>query len=240
MKIEVLYPKFCNFYGEPYNIKYLAKCSDKIKVYYTDIDEEPRFVSKDIDMVYVGAMSHVHQELIISKLKPYKDRIKELIEKNKIFLFTGDAIELVGNYILDLNTNQKIDGLGLFDVYFERNLLKRRNYFFLGDYKKLKMVGSVSTFSTMYGDDSKPFIKIVKGLGMGNNNCVEGINYKNFYATYLIGPILVLNPKFTKLILKKMGYTGKLCFEKDIMAAYEHRLKELSSDNARVVMSDHG
>lgn len=240
MKIEVLYPKFCNFYGDPYNIKYLSRCSDDIKVYYTDINEKPKFINGKIDMIYLGAMSHVHQELIIDNLKPYKKQIMDFIEKGKIFLVTSDAIEIIGKYILDVNTNKKIEGLGLFDVYFERNLLKRKNYFFLGDYKNIKMVGSVSTFSTMYGDDTKSFIKIIKGLGMGNNNTVEGINYKNFYATYLIGPLLILNPKFTKLLLKKMGYTGKLCYEKDIMAAYKHRLNELLDDNARVIMSDHG
>lgn len=85
MKIEVLYPKFCNFYGDPYNIKYLSRCSDDIKVYYTDINEKPKFINGKIDMIYLGAMSHVHQELIIDNLKPYKNKLWILLKRERFF-----------------------------------------------------------------------------------------------------------------------------------------------------------
>ena len=43
----------------------------------------------------------------------------------------------------------------------------------------------------------------------------EGIKYHNFYATYILGPILVRNPEFTKYFLnrltnKKLKYDLKL------------------------------
>lgn len=239
MKIEVLYPELCNVFADVWNVKYLGMCCSKIEIHYTKINEEPLFVKKDVDMIYVPSMPYVHQEIIVNKLSKYKKRLKELIEKEKIVLFTGDATEIIGNYIYDVSTDKKTNGIGLFDVYFERNFNKRINYFFLGNYDNMKIVGSASTFSMMYGDNTNKFIEVVKGLGMGNDNTNEGICYKNFYATKLIGPFLLLNPDFTKMILHKLGYDGNLCFEKDIYDAYEKRLLELEGD-VKIFPDDHG
>lgn len=239
MKIEVLYPKQCNIFGDGYNIKYLKECfKDKVTIYYTDINEEPKFVKEDIDMIYMGSMTFKNQEKIVEVLKPYKKRLQELIDKDKIVLFTGDATEIVGDYIIDKDTNKKTETLGLFPVHFERSFYNRYNYFFLGDYKDIKIVGSASTFSRMYGENNYPFINVKKGLGMADNNTKEGINYKSFYATYLIGPFLILNPIFTKELLKK--HKIKLAYEKDIMAAYKVRLTEMEDDNTRIIMGAHG
>ena len=236
MKVEVLFPELCNIYAEIDNIKYLEKCSENIKITYTSINEEPLFTKEDVDMLYLGSMPHIHQDIILKKLKPHTKRIKELIEKNKIVLFTGDAIELVGDYIQDEDTNKKTECLKLFDVYFERNFFGKYNFFYLGEYNNIKMVGSIETFSKMKGNNKYPFIKTIKSM----YDEPEGINYKNFYATYLIGPLLLLNPLFTKLILKKLGQKEKLYLEEDIINAYEKRLKQLESDDCKIIMDEHG
>ena len=236
MKIEVLFPELCNIYAEIDNIKYLEKCNKKIKVHYTNITEELLFIKEDVDMIYLGSMPHIHQDIILKKLKPHVKRLKELIEKDKIVLFTGDAIELVGNYIIDVDTNKKTECLKLFDVHFERNFFGKYNFFYLGKYEDIKMVGSIETFSKMEGENEYPFIETIKSL----YETPEGINYKNFYATYLIGPMLLLNPLFTKKILKKLGLKEDLYLEEDIMNAYEKRLKQLEDDNCKIVMDEHG
>ena len=41
-----------------------------------------------------------------------------------------------------------------------------------------------------------------KIIGFGSNNDVEGIHYKNFYGTYLLGPLLIRNPLFFESFLK--------------------------------------
>ena len=56
---------------------------------------------------------------------------------------------------------------------------------------------------------------------------VEGIHLHQFYGTYLVGPFLVLNPLFTKHLMKVMGVENpKLAYEPVIMEAYERRMKE--------------
>ena len=48
-------------------------------------------------------------------------------------------------------------------------------------------------------------------------------------ATYVIGPLLILNPLFAKYILKEMGVNNpKIKFEKEAIEAYKIRLKEYS------------
>ena len=60
----------------------------------------------------------------------------------------------------------------------------------------------------------------------------EGIRKNNFMGTYVIGPLLVLNPPFTKWLLKGIGAGDvKLAFEKEAMEAYEARVKEYSDPN---------
>ena len=64
-------------------------------------------------------------------------------------------------------------------------------------------------------------------MGNNENTKLEGIHKNNFIGTYIIGPILILNPLFARKIMKMIGIDEpKLALEKEIMAAYEQRLKE--------------
>ena len=68
-----------------------------------------------------------------------------------------------------------------------------------------------------------------KGVGLNIKAKYEGIRVNNFFGTYLVGPILVLNPPFTKYILNLMGAGDvKLAFEAENMAAYEQRKKDFA------------
>lgn len=110
MKIEILFPESCNLYGDTSNMKYLKKCLPNEEYIETWLEAEPAFVSQDVDFIYMGAMTERMQERVIQKLLPYKERIKELIEKNVVFLLTGNAIEVLGKYI-ENEDGSKIEGL---------------------------------------------------------------------------------------------------------------------------------
>lgn len=229
MKIEILFPEFCNLYGDISNIKYLKKClsNQKVKYIETSFDMEPSFVTQDINFIYLGPMTENRQEKVIKKLMPYKKRIEELIEKNTVFLFTGNALEILGKYI-ENEDGIKIEALGIFDVYAKRNMMHRHNSLFIGEYNNIKIVGFKSQFTMMYGNNTDNyFLKVEKGIGINKESKLEGINKNNFFGTYLTGPILILNPLFTKKILQIMGVDNpKLYLEKDLKAAYEERLRD--------------
>lgn len=230
MKIEVLYPELCNLYGDRGNIDYLKKCV-KAKFVETTLADQPYFVDNDVDMIYLGSMTEKSQKRIIEKLKPYKDRIQELIDKDVIFLLVGNSSEIFVNFI-ETEDNKKIEGLGLFDFYAKRIIPKRANALFLGTFAKKEIVGYVSRFSHTYGDNSQNYLfKVEKGLGMNPDTHLEGFRIHNVFATYLLGPLLVQNPYFTEYLLKLLGVKKPiLAFKKEVMKAYQVRLEEFHQD----------
>lgn len=231
-KLEFLFPELCNIYAESYNVEYLSRCSNEIEVIRTRHNTKPTFVNEDVDMIYLGCLSENKQELAIELLMPYKDRINELIDKGTIFLITGNSIEIFGKFIKD--EGKVIKALGIFDFTSERYMNRdRHNSQYVGSFHddngdEIKMLGHRSQFSFSYGDFSKnKFIDIEIGIGMNPDTKFEGIHRNNLFATYSLGPYLILNPYFAKYLLRKMGINDKLAFEKEIIEAYNYRLNEL-------------
>ena len=226
-KVELLFPELCNIYGESYNVEYLRRCSDEIEVINTNHMDTPAFVNEDVDMIYLGCTTERKQEQIIGILSQYRDRIIELIDKGVIFLATGNAVEIFGNYIED--AGRKIDALGIFDFYSVRYMRRdRHNSQFIGTFDDITVLGHRSQFSFAYGDFDDNFIDIQKGIGMNPDSKKEGVRRNNFYGTYSLGPFLILNPLFAKKLMRIMGIDDTLCFEKEIVEAYEYRLTELN------------
>ena len=227
MKIEILFPEFCNLYGDMFNMKYLKKCLPNAEFIETALEEEPAFVKENVSLIYLGPMTEKTQEKVISKLLPYKEKILELIENNVVFLFTGNAIEVLGKYI-ENEDGTRIDGVGIFDVYAKRDMFHRHNSFLIGKYEDIEVIGFKSQFTMLYGDNSNmAFLEVEKGIGINKESKLEGIKKNNFIGTYLIGPLLILNPLFTKKILEMLGVENEVALKEDTMAAYEARIKEL-------------
>lgn len=273
VKIEMLYPEICNLFGDYANVKYLASCIEDAKVINTHLTDKPSFLNEDVDFIYMGSMTEKSQEHVIERLKPYTEKIKEMIEKNKVMLFTGNAVEILGNYI-EKDDGSKIEALGILNFYAKRQMMNRVNSLILGDFEiaseknkenskenrnenskensngnsnvnsnensdensdeNLKIVGFKSQFTLAHGDNSNNyFIKIERGFGLDKESKLEGFKVNNLFATYLLGPILPLNPKFTKYILKLLNQKDNLKFEKEAMEAYEIRLKEFEDKNVK-------
>lgn len=232
-KVELLYPEYCNIYGESYNIEYLGRCNSEIEVIKTNNNMRPAFVDSDVDMIYLGCSPERKQEHIIELLLPYKDRLVELIEKGTIVLATGNAIEVFAKEIHD--AERVIPALGIFDFTATRYMNRdRHNSQYVGtfttdDGEEITMLGHRSQFSFAYGDFSKlKWLDINIGIGMNKDTKDEGIHYKNFFGTYSLGPCFIMNPLFAKYILRKLGLNDALLFEKEIIEAYEYRKDELN------------
>ena len=227
LKIEILFPEFCNLYGDISNMKYLKKCLPNANFIETSFDEEPTFIKEKVNFIYLGPMTESMQEKVITKLRPYKERIKELIEENIIFLVTGNAIEIFGEYI-ENEDGSRIEALGIFNIYAKRDMLHRHNSTFIGKWEDIEIVGFKSQFTFGYGDNKENyFAEVEKGIGINKESNLEGIQKNNFIATYLIGPILILNPYFTKKLIQKIGIEEpKIAFEEDTINAYKQRLEE--------------
>ena len=224
MKIEYLYSDVTDLYGDSFNIEYLLKCiTDDVELIKTGFDEEPYFVKNDdVNLIYMGSMMERYQDVIIKQLMQYKDRIEHLIEKGTFFLLTGNSFEIFGKKIDDNKA------LGIFDFEAIRDYSHHHNSCFLGDFDGMKIVGFKSQFSNSINNDL-PFIKVEKGFGFKDNNSIEGVHYKNFFGTYLIGPLLILNPDFTEYLLKQLMVNYKMAYYQDLKKAYLVRLQEFQS-----------
>lgn len=237
--IEVLFPEAANLYGDLYNIKYLQKClaynGCETEVIEDELSNEPYFVKNEPNFIYMGPMTEHAQDLIAQKLVPLKLRIEELIRSNVVFLFTGNAMELLGEGI-ECEEGKIIHTLSFFPTCARRKMFQRYNSLILGKYEDISIVGFKSQFSHSYGDNSNDyFMDVIRGDGNYPSIKKEGFHRNHLFATYALGPILVLNPFFTKYILQLLGIQKpKLLFEEEAIHAYELRLKEFEDEKVQL------
>ncbi|NLW14959.1 MAG: hypothetical protein GX038_01685 [Erysipelothrix sp.] len=202
MKIEILFPELCAMYGDNGNILLLEKTFGKENVIRTSILEKPRFLSEDIDMVYMGAMSEKTQIQVLDILHPVLDKLKEKIENNMKVLFTGNATDLLGTKIIE-EDKSVIKGLGLFDFETVIKRSPRLNVVLYGSYEGIPMVGHKTQFTESFSKDHTDYLfKVDKGMGINRNSMLEGFVYKGLVGTNITGPFLVMNPGFAKAYLE--------------------------------------
>ena len=232
LRIEMLYPEAANLYGDRFNAWYLQKSCPGSTVVSTSFSDVPAFVRGEADVVCMGGAPEIYQEKAVEALMSYKSSLKENIEKGTIFIFTGNAIEIAAEYI-ENEDGSRIESLGLTDLYAKRDPMNRYNSIFLGTFDggslgQIKIAGFRSQSSMMYGDNSSCYaFASEKGCGINRDSTLAGIRLGNFFGTYLLGPLLPMNPGFTKYILRLAGEeNASPAFEKEAAAAFEARLKE--------------
>lgn len=250
MKIEVLFPEIANLYGDLENISYLKKSCPEAEITETHLNDEPLFVSEKPSLIYMGTMTESAQTLAVEKLAAYRDVLKARIDDGTLFLITGNALEIFGRRISDKDGTET-ECLGFFPTYAKRDMMNRYNSLYLGEFaaddtenaggEPMKIVGYKSQFTHSYADENAESCVYADydalfdskcGPGLNPDVTGEGIRKNNFMATYIIGPILVLNPPFAKYLLAKMGIAEpELAFEEAATEAYEVRVKEYEDPN---------
>ena len=100
IKIAHLYYDLMNLYGENGNIMALEKgFNDQdmfTEVTYLTVNDKIDFNKYDI--YYMGCGSEENQKIVIDDILKYKDKIKNAIENEKHFIFTGNSYELSDLY----------------------------------------------------------------------------------------------------------------------------------------------
>ncbi|HKM03366.1 MAG TPA: hypothetical protein VJZ04_02015 [Lachnospiraceae bacterium] len=236
MKIEILFPEVANLYGDIFNMKYLQQCVPEAEFVEASLESEPTFSIEQVEMLYMGPMTERSQELVIAKLVPYKEKLIEMIESNVIFLITGNAIEIFGQFI-EKEDGSKIEALGIIDTYAKRDMFHRYNSLILGKMLDMKIVGFKNQFSHSFGDHGTNYLfEVLRGDGLNPQSKYEGFRKNNFMATYTLGPILIMNPDFARYVMNLLGVQKReLAFEEQARKAYKIRLVEF--ENKRVDLS---
>lgn len=228
MRIEILYPELCCLYGDKGNTMFLRKCLPDGEFVETQLNDQPRFLTEDIDLCCMYSMSEKSQEWILSRLMQWKDEIALRCREGKtLFLFLGNALELFGKYI-QREDGTKVDALGVFDTYTVRHAPKRFNTLIQAEFEGMTLLGYTSRFSETYGlPQEQSMCHVQIGTGMNPDSKLEGIRTGRVIATYMLGPLLVANPDFAKWLLLQLGVEAPvLPFEQELYLAYETRRKE--------------
>lgn len=231
MKVEILYPEICNVAGDHMNIRYLCMCCPELEAVETDLKSKPRFLDEDVGLVYLGSTTEKGLQLIVEALTPYLEENRARIEAGQRILVTGNALDALGEKVV-IDGADAFAGLGLLPTHAEYKMMKRHNSFFLGTFEDMEIVGFQSLFGHTYGaPEENEWFRTVRGVGRNENTALEGFRYRNLMATYLIGPLLVLNPPLCKWLLRQMGQKDDLAYEDAAMDSYRQRLKEFHEES---------
>lgn len=205
IKIAHLYYDLMNLYGENGNVRALKRFIErqdiKCDIHFLTIGDEIDFNLYDI--FYIGMGTENSEMLVLNDIKKYKEDIKKAIDKGKNFLITGNAIELFGTHIISEN-KETTKCLGIFPYYTVHESIRIvGSAVFKTRLIKEKIIGFQNRSGVIYGID-KPLFKVLDGTGAIPNMAKEGYLYKNFYATYLLGPLYIRNPYFTDYVVKNV------------------------------------
>jgi len=232
VRIEILYPELCNLYGDAMNAEYLRRAIPEAQIVKTSLKASPAFADRETNLIYLGSMTEYGQTIAAEALQPHRDRIVELVGGETTFLVTGNALELFGTRI-ENEDGSFIETLGLFDMYAKRQMMRRYNSIYLGTFNDIEIVGFKSQFAHIYDSGAKTIPALFqtrRGAGRKPGQTEEGVHINNFLATYVLGPLLILNPLFTHYLLDILGVKAhKLPYEQAAMAAYEARLHEFKN-----------
>lgn len=231
--IEVLYPEIANLHGDNANITYLAQCRPDARIIRTSLTDTPAFARERVDLVYLGPMTERGQLKAIERLMPFRNRIEELIESGTSFLFTHNALEVLGSRIRNDEMGYDVPGVGTFDIESTVSMFGRYNGKVMGSVSGVPaehpLVGYKSQFSMLsVGRSLEGFFTAQRGIGRNTTTPIEGVRAGNFIGTSLLGPLLVMNPHYTRSLLTQLDPHSEpvLAHEAFAIAAYDARLRD--------------
>lgn len=190
MVIAYLYGDLLNLYGNDGNIKILTQ-----KLAEAGVEAEVRYISagdkldfSEYDMVYMGSGTEENQKIAINALKPYKEESKAAIKSGKMFLITGNSLDIFGQKLDGANVVEDVEGLGVFDYYSEYVPRIKKMYRNNDTFLDKPVLGFLNHNYEIRNNDTPLF---------GGDD----VRIDNFFGTYLEGPVLIRNPHFLKYVL---------------------------------------
>ena len=190
IRVAHLYYDLMNLYGEIGNLKvieYQLK-KQKINVIIDKLSLNDKIEFEKYDLIYIGSGTKKSTLLV---LEEYKQQVKEYIENNKFMLVTGNSINVFSKKIGDT------EALNIFDFNISYS-----NTRLVGDVILDNIIGFQNR-DTLIENNNNPIF----------NNSEIGIHYKNFYGTYIIGPLLIRNPNFSQKFIKNLIISKKNDFK---------------------------
>lgn len=189
-----LYYDLMNLYGEIGNIKALKYSLENagVKVVIDKLSINDNIDFSKYDILYMGSGTENNELIVLNDIKKYKNELKEYIEDNKFVIATGNSIELFGKTIFN---KKEYKALNIFD--YSSKLIDKR---IVGDI----IIPMKNVNKDIIGFQNRGSIIVNNNYPLFDSDYTLGINYKNFYGTYILGPILVRNPELNKYLINKL------------------------------------
>lgn len=217
-----LYYDLLNLYGENANTRCIVHNLElnkiKVKVDLKSIDDQIDF--KKYDIIYIGSGSEDNLLIALQDLLKRKKELNEFIESNGYLLLTGNSMDMLGKYII--RDDNKIKALNIFDYYTkfinESTFKNASSDRIVGEVKastkliKDKIVGFQNRCDLNY-NVKNPLFKVEEKYSNDLTNQNEGFNYKNVYATHIIGPLFIRNPYLIDYLLNKICNNKKFNYK---------------------------
>lgn len=235
LNILHLFPELMSLYGEYANLavlrRRLEKLGVKVNIVAADCETAPDF--SNADMIYMGAGTERSQKAALKKLVPHADVLKAAAERGALVLFTGNAMPMLGKTITDAS-GTCFDALALAEFTTQESDKRiGEDVVALPSLWNESAVGFMNKCSVTKGITTPLFSALPLGFGNEDKGGAEGYVSGNVLATHITGPVLVKNPAFTDLVIRRLfaakgweapGALARLPHEQE---AYEVTLREL-------------
>ncbi len=193
IKIGHIYPDLLDMYGDKGNIASLSKrlLWRGMGADVVSFKKDDALKFDDIDILLIGGGDDTASEKALSLLSNYKEAIKSYVENGGVLLALCGAFPMLGKNMLDI-----------LDIYTETSDKRFTGNVIIESEEYGNIAGFENHKEKTYIGEYSPLGKTVKGFG----NCgdgMEGLIYKNTFATFLHGPLLPKNPRLSDEILKR-------------------------------------
>ena len=226
MRILHLYYDLLNLYGEYGNVECLKRhmIDQGFDVEIDKVSVNDKYDINKYDFIYCGSGLESNLKVALKDLKKHKQDFLEAIENNKFILFTGNAMELLGES-LDLE-----EGLNIVPIKSKTNDKRYTGDVVMFNKDFGEVVGFINKSSLVSEDkDNYLFSYIFKDANLNDGNTLEGYRINNLIGTHIIGPILVKNPSIMKFYVEGIGKSINNTFEyKSINYPYEEDSYEVT------------
>lgn len=234
IKINYICPELCHFYGDAGNLRYMEKkasmMGNSVEIIESSQFDVPLFASEGCDMVYIGATTEEYVFDVVKYLAKYRQALVNYIENGGYVLATGNILECFYETITR-DDGEVFDGLKMFPLNAVQYYGKRHSYNVIAKYNDSITVAGYKNLcsDTVEKVYDNYLFKVIREAGKNTTEEIcEGIHYKNLFATYLLGPVLLQNPEFSDEIFKGLfGDDFKAVRIPYEVEAYEKRVKDV-------------
>ena len=206
LNILHLYPDCMSLYGEYANVavlkRHLEALGVTVNVKKNPLDYSPNFT--EADFIYMGCGTERTQKAAMMTLKDRGEDLKDALNRGAVVLFTGNAMEILGKSVTNAQ-GQEWPGMGLADfVTVETDKRDPEDVIAHSTLWESPVVGFMNKCSRTTGVTTPLFNSLKLGLGNEMEKGAEGYVDGNLFATHITGPVLVKNPDFIDMLIRRI------------------------------------